>query len=187
MKKNKFKASSLRAIMIFFVVVMSVFVIGGFYYTQGWLGNFANEVKATNLSLSNNTDPAVQAQLNSTLSSQKVAVDKASSIVLPNLNYQNAVKQDINHYSSVTGVKITDISETQPPSDLKTLTIDGTQSRYFKITIENPVLYINLIKFTKALETNIPVIRLTGISISHTVSLKDSVTVSPIIIEVYTK
>lgn len=188
MNKFHFIATSLHKILIISLLLIICLIIGGFYYAQIWLKDIAVNSKSNSSQSTTSYGSTSQAQLQTELSSQKVAVDKAAGIVISSQDYQNKIKQDLDKYALDTGVTITDYGPTQPDSTGSIATpINGLQSNYVKVTIKNPIPYTNLIKFIKAIETNIPKMELTGISLSHSENSGDSVMVKPLIIEVYTK
>ena len=187
MKKMKFQATSMQKILIISLLLIAVLLIGGFYYAQIWLKDFANNSNSNSQLPTNTNIPADQSQIQSDLNNQKAAVDKATKIVASKQDYQTKIKQDLDKYALDTNVTITDYAPTQPTATTSAPTINGVQSDYIKVTLKNPVHYTNLIKFIKAIETNIPKMELTGINLTHTQESEDSVTVEPLIIKVYTK
>jgi len=176
--------------MLAFLVIMICIFVGGFYFAQNWLNNYATDLDSTTpKSASSSNSPKQLAQLKDELSKQSVAVDKANSFILSSQDYQSQIMKDLNAYASSTGVTLEKHTLTpQPPATVAKVSLPGgLQSNYMTITLGSPVSYIKLIKFLRAIETNIPKIRLTGVSISHTTGPDDSVSVEPLIIEVYTR
>lgn len=179
---KKMTATSLRNLMIAIVVLMFLGSIGGFYYAQSWLDQYATEISQTNSnSLGEGTDN--NGQLQKEITRLGVVVTKAGEFTVSPVDYNSKISGDINKYASETGVTVKSVESANKPST----PIGMLQPKYLQITIENPVPYNNLLKFIKALETNVPKINLTGIAISHKVSDKDKVSVEPIVIEVFTQ
>lgn len=178
---------SLRASLIVLVILMIAVLAGGFYYAQNWLNDIAIEVNKTSTELAKNDSVQAQANLNKEISNQKPVETKASGLLSSSSDFQNTVTADVSKYATNTGIEIESVSPSQLPVGATVSNILGVNAQYIKVTLKNPVLYNNLIKFMKAIETNIPKMRLTGINITHNSSLGNSVSVDPIILEVYTK
>lgn len=189
MKKHQIKASLLRTLMLFVIFLIVGLLAGGFYYAQGWLGDFAASSNINSPQQTTNTlNPTDLIQLKNEISSQQITVSKAAGIVTSKQGYNSKIQKDLNKYASIIGITIKNYGSVQPPTVGETtpLFTNGVQASFVKITLENPVSYTNLIKFMKAIETNLPKMKLTGINLSRAGS-GDSVTVDPLIIEVYTR
>jgi hypothetical protein len=188
MKKVNLQASLINKLLIIILLLIAVILIGGFYYAQNWLKDFAvSSSNSTSQPTANTNVPADQSQIETDLNNQKSAVDKAAKIVVSKQDYQNKIRQDLDKYALDTNVTITDYAPTQQTATNNAPAINGVQSNYVKVSLKNPVPYTNLIKFIQAIETNIPKMKLTGISLTHAQESGDSVTVEPLIIEVYTR
>ena len=159
----------------------------GFYYAQNWLNQMAVDVNKTSSDLAKNDDTQVQANLQKEIASLKPVELKASGLLSSSSDYQSSVSSDLAKYATSTGIQIDGVSPSQLPVGANVSNIYGVQAKYVSVTLHNPVPFNNLIKFLKAIETNIPKMRLTGITINHSASLGGSVKVDPIILEVYTK
>lgn len=189
MKKPQLKATSLRTVMVIFITLIVVILVGGFYFAQSWLNNRAansniNSPGPTTITSS----PTSLNQPNNESPGQTAASSKAAKVVASKQDYQTKIQQDLNRYASSTGLKIKDYGSTQPPNtNVTTTLVNGVQSSFVKVTIENPISYINLIKFIKAIETNLPKMKLTGINLSQPSDTGDTVNVAPLTIELYTR
>lgn len=180
MKKPHLKATSLRTVMVIFITLIVVILVGGFYFAQSWFNN-----RASNSSINS---PTSLNQPNNGSPSQTVASSKAAEVVASKQDYQTKIQQDLNRYASSTGIKIKDYGPTQPPNtNVAATLINGVQTSFVKVTIENPVSYINLLKFIKAIETNLPKMKLTGINLSQPSDTGDTVNVAPLTLELYTR
>lgn len=189
MKKLQIKATSLKTTMLVVIFALAVVLVGGFYYAQVWLSDFANSSNVdSSKPKAGALSPAELTQLNSELSSQKPTSIKANKILASLADYKTKIQQDLSIYATNTGVKVTQYdpapSLTSKPD---VAMIPGVQSNFVKITLENPVDYTSLIKFIKAIESNLPKMKLTGINITRSDSSDTSVNVDPITIEVYTR
>jgi hypothetical protein len=162
--------------------------VGGFYFAQNWLLTDANNIKVKSYSsvsgaLSSNELIRLQNDVNA----HKTVSTEATQLFYSKQNYEGAVKQDLNNYASKTGITISDISATQAPTiDAGSTPVVGLTPEFFSVTINNPVAFNGLLEFIRATETNTPFMKLTGIDITGSTT-SQSVTVKPMIIEVYTK
>lgn len=187
MKKTKFNSTSLRASLILLVLLMIAVLAGGFYYAQNWLNDMAVEVNKTSTELAKNDNIQAQANLNKQITDLKPVELKASGLLSSSSVFQNTVTADVSRYATNTGIEIEGVSPSQLPVGATVSNVLGVNAQYIKVTLKNPVPYNNLIKFMKAIETNIPKMRLTGVNISHNPGMGGSVSIEPIILEVYTK
>lgn len=189
MKKLQIKATSLKTTMLVVIFALAVVLVGGFYYAQVWLSDFANSSNVDSTKLTTSTlTPNELTQLTNELFIQKVASNKALNILASSQDYKSKIQQDLNKYASDVGVKITQYDPAPSLTSKPDATmIPGVQSNFVKITLENPVDYTSLIKFIKAIESNLPKMKLTGINITRSDNSDTSVNVDPITIEVYTR
>ena len=120
------------------------------------------------------------------LSTQQVSVDKASGFIASSQTFQNQVTTDLKKYED-SGIQISSTAPASgPPATFTKVPLPtGIQSGFVTVTIKNPVDYNGLLKFIRAIETNIPKIRITGLNIKHVTDSDSSITVDPIVIEVY--
>ncbi len=189
MKKIQLQASSLNILVTIVLFLVAGTIIGGFYYSQNWLNNLATTNNVSPSGPTTGSSGAIDlSKLQIDITNQKVASEKAIAMVVSRSDYQSLVQQDIRKYESETGVKVKDFSAAQQPTTTSTKPLlSGIQPGFIKITLLNPVTYTNLIKFIKAIETNIPKIKITGISLSRADGNSSSINVEPIILEVYTR
>ncbi len=174
MKNSGIKATSLRAIMfvaVFLLIGISAAVL---YYGQDFINKLATEV--------HNISPASETNSNS------AAINKANYAVALNQTYQSQIPKDLSKYAASAGVTIENIDFAVSGTGSATVVpIEGLTVKYAKITLANPVKFTNLIKFVKAIENNLPVMKLTKLNISRIQTSKDSVTVEPLTIEEYVR
>ena len=188
MKKPLITAVSLRMFMFAAVFLLIGLLLGGFYYAQDWLTKYSAESKTAPVQSSTNTDDQTLKQLQNDLASQRVFINKAAGITVSSKNYLAKITQDLNKYASDSGITIAQTNPVQAPASITSLPLPaGVSARYISVTLGSPVSYTGLLKFIKALETNIPKIQLTGISLTQALNPKGSVKVDPLIIEVYTR
>ncbi|NCQ54047.1 hypothetical protein COV88_02520 [Candidatus Saccharibacteria bacterium CG11_big_fil_rev_8_21_14_0_20_41_19] len=187
--KTGLQATSLRKAMITLVVILIILASVGFYFGQDWLTKYAAEVdQTTSGSSASSSSSQALSQLHEEITNNQPIGAKASALVASSQNYQNKIISDLNKYASSTGISIAGYNLTQPTitGDDAGATISGVKSKFVTITLNNPIPIRSLLQFFKAIESNLPKMQITGISISSS-STKDNVTVDPLTIEVYTK
>lgn len=179
MKKAQLKATSLRTMMLFVLLMIATLLIGGFYYAQILISDY--EISSNHLGSVQNSDENVTPD-------QTAASSKAAALIVSGQNYQNLIQHDLNKYASDTDVIISEYKKTSSPAVTMSLPlVGGVQSSFLSVTIENPTSYSNLLKFIKAIEANVPKMKLMNLSLTRDGDSGASVNVEPLIIEVYTK
>ena len=189
MKKSSIKATSLRSAMSVAVFIIIILSSVGFYYAQNWLNQLAIEIGSTvSESTAGNDDQALK-QLQDDIAKNQISANKASSIIASNQNYKSLIVEDLNKYTSSTGVSMVkyEWNQSVPAGTTALAAIDGVSSDYITITLGNPVTFTNLMQFIKAIESNLPKMQITGINLSRDSNSANAVTVEPITIGVYTK
>lgn len=192
MKQHGIKATTLRTSMIMIIIIIIGASIVGFYYTQSWLSKFANEISGTTFESTSSVDGSQTInQLKDDIDRNKATASKAISITVPSKDYKNEITQDIDRYASNTDITIASYDFEQSAS-IQAVTktsglINGVQSQIFTVTLNSPVPFKNLMQFIKAIEGNLPKMQLKSIELSRVPNSDDTVTVNPLIIEVYTK
>lgn len=189
MKKSTIKATSLRKTMRTVVFLLVIILAGGFYLAQNWLEKFAIETGYTGTDSTVESDNQTLKQLQTDLDSNKMSVDKSNGMVASSQTYQSQIVEDIKKYASTSGVIIssTNIEESAVSAATSIGVVDGLTPRYISITLGNPVQFTNLMQFIRAIESNLPKMQISNISISPVANSKTGVTVKPITIGVYTK
>ena len=181
MKKTNTKASSLRSIMVILLLLAIGLSAVGFYYAQVWLNDFAISVgQVVAKSTANSTSSQGISQLQSIMSSKQTVIDKLNVFTVSSHDYQSQALDDLNKYAANNEISISDFNVTSPAAaaiNVKNITI--------KLT--NPVQISSLIKFLKSIETNLPKMQITEITIKDNSSKTGTVNVDPLTIEVYTK
>lgn len=188
MKNPKSKARNLRIVLSTFVFIAIGLSALGFYFAQDWLGTYAKSVGQTMAkSTINVTGAQGLAELLQALNDKQLIVTKLDSFLSPAQNYQSQIINDLSKYAANSGVTITDYNVSSPnTASTATSTISGVGISYVTITLSNPMQITSFIKFLKLIETNLPKMQLSGISISGETS-STAVTVNTLTIGVYTK
>jgi len=187
MKKLSLNATFLRIILVLTFIIASGLLVGGFYFAQNWLNDFALKSNIGKVSSTTNSSGSTgNDQSGNELRKLGPVVDKVNGFVATS---KEKYETDIGFYASKLGVAATTTYSTTVPTSITTPPpmLQGVVVGYITIAINKPLDFSTLIKFTKAIETNIPKMKLSGISIKHDPSAADSVTVEPLIVEVYTK
>ncbi len=187
MKNN---ATILRIIMTVLVVVLFGSSCVGFYYIQQYLAKYSSTINTSTANDYSNVTAAEIQSLQQKLTSLQNTIGKASDIIIGRDNYQNQAIQDINKYAADSGVSISGgFSFTRPTTAKNSLRLFSGSSDTDPVVfnIENPVEYSRYLKFIRLIETNIPLMQLSGINLSRSESTKTAITSDPISIEVYTK
>jgi len=189
MKKDSFSATSLRSLLLASVVLIAVAIIGGFYFAGVWLSDSAANSKTknyTSVSGNLNSDQIVKRQED--VYNHKAVSAKAASFIASSQTFESSIRQDLTKYATDIGISITNFSLAQKPSVVTTdVPIAGVKTQFVSVTLGNPVEFTKLLEFIQAIETNVPKMKLTGISMDSSSGQSGSVSVKPIIIEVYTE
>lgn len=188
MKKSHTEAIVIRKILAIIVFLIAVIVIGGFYLTQNSLRNFAAEPDASSQSTTSAISSQNLAKLQNDISIYKVSADKANAITLSSQNFPERIINDLNKYAISTSVDITCTVVQTPTSNFKSLAIiKDIQPKFVSVTFNRSMPFTNFIKFLKAVETNLPKMQVTNITIARDPSSSSLIKVDPIILEVYIK
>lgn len=188
MKASYAKATTIRAILSTIAFLATATVIGGFYFAQNYLKDFANQPNASSQSVANVISSQSVTKLQNDINTYKVSNDKANSITLSSRDFPTKITNDLNKYATSTGIDITCAIVETPTSNLKNPTpISNIQPKFISVTFNRSVPFTNFIKFLKAIETNLPKMQPTNITIGRDPSSSNLVKVDPIILEVYIK
>jgi hypothetical protein len=182
MKKHPLTASGLRIIFLISLFILTLIGSALFWFTNERLKEFATDVNHTvvDASASQSNIQTLQ-KVQKELADQKDVVDRASSIVAESKSYQyqNQIINDLNDYAAKSGITITNIdfssgaapsAATMPKSASPTAPvapgINGVKSTSVSITLKNPVVYNNMIRFIKSIEQNLTKMQLSKVSLS---------------------
>ena len=175
------KASSLRSFMVVFLFLAISLSAYGFYLAQGQLNDFAISVgQVVSKSTASSTSSQGISQLQAALSEKQTAIDKTNAFTISSQDYQSQAISDLTKYATNTGVLISDYNVSSP-------TTTDAKLSYITIKFSNPVQTSSLIKFLKLIETNLPKMQVSGITLRDNPSKVGTVNVDPLTIGVYTK
>ncbi len=177
MAKQTFKASSLRALLALLLVGV---VLGGgalFYQGLGMVREYSVEVSHRLKDADASGQQIQQLQLlKNQLTQSKSLISKADRLFATPSTYQGQVLTDLKRYASKTGLSI-DATNFSDPS--------ATGEYSVAVTLGQPVSYPNLIRFLEYVETSLPKLQVSSLTLSPTSSATaDSVSVGTIKINV---
>ncbi len=181
MKKSSLTAVTLRNILALVFIAAVIAVVGGFYYAQQSLKDYAS-VGSTSSNASGVSSQDLK-QLQNQIAANQQYSDKALAMISSATGYQDKAMSDITKYAVAAGVSIT-AHNFDPPSS-SSVPIAGVTSTYVNVSVANPVPLVNILKFIKLIETNLPKMQLTGINMAY--SSKDKVVVAPLNIELFAR
>ncbi len=189
MKKNKFNASTLRTLLLVCVILLIVAIVGGFLFASNWISDNATDTKTKSYtSVSGNLSQTEIINLQEDINAHRSASVKATGLIASGQTFINIIRQDLNKYATDTGITITDFGLSQKPSFMTTdAPITGVVPQYITISLSSPIAYAKLYEFINAIESNIPKMKLTGISLDSVSGQNGLVSIKPMIIEVYTE
>jgi len=192
MRENDIKANTLKKIMITIITIMIISSGLGFYFVQNGLKDLTIETNTLMFKAYNNDSksrskdnaaPATDSQI------IKLA-DRTMELISQPANFEQKSKSDITKYAQESGItinSITLVSDDQNNQDGKPPLANGVSSKKMLVSIGSPAPFNGLLKFAKAIETNLPKMQITNMNLSNIRANKDSVTIEPITIEVYVK
>jgi hypothetical protein len=181
MKKNVIGAIGARSLMI---VVIILLIIGGgvgFYFAQTALADYSKAVTQT-VADAASTGKDVQAlkKLELDLGDLKDVIKKTNSVTATTAEYQNKVILDINTYAQIAHLGVTNFNFGVTPAT-------GASSSSVTITLKSPILYTDLLKFLRLIETNLPKMQISGVNLSRVDGDTRSVNTETITLEAFTK
>lgn len=168
MKKSIVKATALRNFMIIILLGLIAGSIGGFYHYQDQFRQRAATLKLNSVDLAE-TD----------------TTNKLTSILISSQNYESLIKRDLDTYTAKISPNLVKSYTTSQNGAVNTdLQAIGIKTESTTINFNNPVKFSDLMKFIKAIETNLPKMSIENLNIKKGPS-NDTVIVDPISIKVY--
>ena len=156
--KGGMKATSLRSLLIFVIVLMIAAIAGGFYYGLQQVRTFAVTVSHTTADANASDQQILELQeLKNALSERESLVTKANQVFSSEANYQSQALRDVQRYASAYGMTIENTNFEEGANG-------SSASRDFTITLASPSSYTGLLKFLNAIEGNLPKMQITSIS-----------------------
>jgi len=162
MNKKSMKATDIKKLLSFLLVLIIAGTAGGFYYGLQQVKTFAVEVDHT-VTDSNASGNKVEElrRLKSVLAEQEQLVAKANTLFSTGENYQSQAVKDVQKYASTFGLTISNTNfnpENAPPA---------VSGKTFAITVQSPVQYEKMLQFLDAIEGNLPKMQIASITIGR--------------------
>lgn len=183
MSNSKSKATSLKYFLFTIITLLVVAIAGGLYYAQNFLNEKATAIIKESIDQSTGSDNS--AKLINVLNANKLYIDKAAAMTVINGNYQTQIRKDLDLYARSTGVSLSSIDMDVNDKTTSSFGLDSLQTKFIKVTFNNPVSYTGFIKFLQAVETNLPKMQVMNINIEGSIGSVDAVMIKPIYIKIY--
>lgn len=185
MKNTEFKATSLRTIFIISILIVTSASITGFYFAYGYLSTLSSENQSQiTPDITSNASASDLKTVQAEIEKYKDVDTKASSMFTSSQDYQNQITKDLKNYATNIGIATGNPSFAQTSSTSST---SGVKTNNVTLAINGPVQFTKLIKFMKSIETNLPKMQISNLSLTPSATSKDLVTVDSLIIEFYTR
>lgn len=197
MRGYQLTATHLRVMLTIsmFVIVAIAAILAFFTYTE--LKKVAVEVNhiSVDASASQNNIQTLQ-QIQEKLTTDKDVITRTNSIVAESQSYQyqDQILADLKDYAAKAEVTITNIDftgstaapQTTPSTTTPSTpaTPNGVKSTSVSITLKNPIIYENLLRFIQSIEQNLTKMQISKISLSRGTSGSE-ITSDALTIEVY--
>lgn len=165
MKKKSMKATSLRKLLTFLLVLLILAVGAGFYYGLEQIRAFSIEVAHTAADANASADAVEELQkLKQALAERETLVNKANQVFATEANYQSQALKDVQKYAANLGLTISNTNFDIDENDPAAMTASG---KPFSITLQSPLSYKKLLQLLDAIEGNVPKMQIVGIDISR--------------------
>lgn len=194
MDKSDTSATKLRAALSVIIILIVILTGLGFYYVQSWLSDEAKKVhQIVSTSNIDKNDTQSVIELQKAIDERQSAAQKATSILTDANNYTEQIIGDLEKHASESGVKIADYKFTTDSTQASSAAvagitnISGVRTIPITITLANPIDFNSLLRFMKAIETNLPKMQISGINLTSTSGSSGAVTVAPITVEVFAR
>jgi len=213
--KSKLTPVRLKIILIIAMITMLSLGVGGFYLAFTMLTDRAASVsqKVAEAEASEDSVTELQ-QLETRLKELEETRRRTESITagISSYQYQDQVIRDLNRYASQAGLRISqftfeDVATAStatpgrtgggapapststtagPPAANTPASSAGLKTATVNISLEQPVSYLNLLRFVKSIENNLTKMQLSGLALSPGEN-RDLVSTDSLTIEVYIK
>lgn len=163
--KKGLKATTMRTVLIFLIVILIIGGAGGFYLGLQQVQSYAVEVShtAADAHASERNIDDLQ-QLKQNLAESETLVAKANQLFATDASYQSQALKDIQKYASSAGITIVN---TNFDSSADSGTPSGLSGHNFVISIQSPVSYSKLITFLDSIEGNLPKMQVVSVDLSR--------------------
>lgn len=172
--KKQFKPQNLRTILSFIFTIVLLAGAGAFYFGLGVLKDYSTEVNQRLVDADASGKQIEELQtLKSQLSQSTSLVGKANQLFATPDTYQARALSDIKNYADIAGLS------------LESTNFDSASPQTIIVKLGEPVTYGKLITFLTNVESNLPKLQVSSISLGHiTGGASDSVKVGEIKIDI---
>lgn len=178
-KKAGMKASHLRSFLIFCFVVSLGAGAGLYYLNYFQIEELAIEMNHRVADADASTKQIQQLQiLKSQIDRDENLITRANNLFAAPDTYQTQAIRDVRHYAALSGTNVTTTTFSDTP-------IQGARS--FTVEIGSPTSYTNFIRFLRGIESNIPKMEVSKLSIGRASNGGDSVIVDNVIMIIHIK
>jgi hypothetical protein len=197
MKGKPLTATMLRLVLC--SLLFAIAIVAGIIITimlDDQLKPFAVDVSHTVIDANASNDNVQKIQkIQKELANDKDAIDRASSIVADSQSYeyQDQIITDLNDYANRASIVITNIDfsagtaskgTTTPAATPAPAGPTGVKSTPISVTLKNPVVYDNLLRFIKSIEQNLTKMQISKVSLAKGAGSND-ISSEVLTIEVY--
>lgn len=190
--KQNIKATSVRKLLTVVMIIVSIASIAGYYYTQQGLTILANEVKqaiskSPNANISNNVQTTKQLQAQ--IARYQPIATQLDNLSIPSDNAKNQIMQDLGKYASANGITVSNYNfngQSGATGSSGGLSSGNQQTVTVTISISNSISYAKFLKFLKSIESNLPKMQITSLSV-NTQGNSNNIKIDSMAIEAYTR
>lgn len=189
MRQFKIKATNVRIIMMVAITLTTILAVLSFYSVQKVLLKSALD-KNTSIPVGESIQNNSPEQLIDNTALPEGISNKISALSVTKSDYQDQAIKDLNKYAALSQVTIENgfnFISTTPLSATDNFSLGHLSPEPVTITIANPVPLSNFLKFIKLIETNLPLMQLTGIDINRYQDSGTDIVTGPLTIEVLTR
>jgi hypothetical protein len=185
MKKQQPKATNLLIALSVLSVLLVAGSIAGLYFGQDWLRTYkAESYQITIGAKTKIVSPELITQIQTAVNENSQYSKTALNLLVSSKSYKDIAQKTISAYASDAGIEIENSSFNAPSIPIG---ISGVNPVYTTITIKNPVSIDRLLRFMKAIESNMPKMQLSGINMSRAELDQNMVDIEPLTIEMYAR
>lgn len=194
MKTMKFNARTFRFILAAGLFLILAAGVGGFYFAQKILHDYAEETRALNSqAAASDENIASLEKIKSYLEKNTDRREKVAQVVAESkqYRYQDDVINDLTSYAHESGVVIESFrfsSGQATPGTTAPVTVapSGITPTTITITMGNPISYDEMLRFIRRIEQNVTKMQIANMAFTRSYENgKSNVSVSSLSIEVY--
>lgn len=172
--KKQFKPQNLRSLLLFVITIVAIAGALVFYVGLGIVKDYSAQVNQR-LADANASGKQIEElqTLKSQLAQSNSLVEKANQLFATPNDYRSRTLSDIKNYADAAGLS------------LESTKFDDASAQTVVVTLSPPVSYVKLINFLSNIESNLPKLQVSSVSLGHVDGGKaDSVEVDEIKIDI---